>query len=337
MILRCARRCRNLNWICMLGLWLLSLMLRLGRNRWGDHRWSRRCWYRHRWSVLIICCHRWCWNHFRLRFRLYHCQWNERIIGMHARRELLSATTHLYSENRLYWDVFSWRASVNCPCQWTLCHIDCNRTVFRRCVNDDAKPNDLSKWNLWGTDHNGMVVRLWLPYYDCVDGTADYLSRGTICRILRTHMAVRQCDSDWNETGFCYFFLLLQQTDQQRPHLMWLIKCSFLVNGLLQIVHTCGLSPEWCFKWLVRCSFLVNVWKSDGEYWEWMYSENQSSMMVLRITKCLPCYKIRIYVAICLYGSFHGYLNVPYAWIFFDRICIDAAKYLQGNRTYLSE
>lgn len=42
-------------------------------------------------------------------------------------------------------------------------------------------------------------------------------------------------------------------------HLIWLIKCSLRVNGLLQIVHTCGLSPEWCFKWLVRCSFLVNV------------------------------------------------------------------------------
>lgn len=44
-----------------------------------------------------------------------------------------------------------------------------------------------------------------------------------------------------------------------RSYLMWAIKCSLRVNGLLQTVQTCGLSPEWCFKWLVRCSRLVNT------------------------------------------------------------------------------
>lgn len=47
--------------------------------------------------------------------------------------------------------------------------------------------------------------------------------------------------------------------NEHETNLMWLIKCSFRVNGLLHTVHTCGLSPEWCFKWLDKCSFLVNV------------------------------------------------------------------------------
>lgn len=64
--------------------------------------------------------------------------------------------------------------------------------------------------------------------------------------------------------GFCLAFSLNDDDKWKMSctHLMWLIRCSFLVNGLLQMVHTWGLSPEWCFKWLVRCSFRVNVYKS---------------------------------------------------------------------------
>lgn len=44
---------------------------------------------------------------------------------------------------------------------------------------------------------------------------------------------------------------------------MWPIKCSLRVNGLLHTVHTCGLSPEWCFKWLLKMQsncFMVAAW-----------------------------------------------------------------------------
>lgn len=54
---------------------------------------------------------------------------------------------------------------------------------------------------------------------------------------------------DWIPTEFCIM----------PTNLIWLIRCSLRVNGLLHTVHTCGLSPEWCRKWLVKCSFRVNV------------------------------------------------------------------------------
>lgn len=42
-------------------------------------------------------------------------------------------------------------------------------------------------------------------------------------------------------------------------HLIWLIRCSFLVNVLLHTLQQCGLSPLCWRMWLLRCSLRVNV------------------------------------------------------------------------------
>lgn len=141
----------------------------------------------------------------------------------------------------------------------------------------------LLKWNPLDTDHIGRDVRPWPLYYDFFGGTIGCPWAEMICRILRMRTVVHRYDIDWESclleikagkktekktwiVQMCMFScqLLLWINGAILfcsiiPYLIWAIRCSLRVNGLLQTVHTCGLSPEWCFKWLVRCSRRVNT------------------------------------------------------------------------------